>query len=61
MDGRCAIFTCFINCKMNEFASNSLALMFYRYKKIVYDAAMLPLQRSLLVTPTNRITYTIDV
>ncbi len=30
-------------------------------EKIVYDAGMRPLQRSLLATPTNRITYTIDV
>lgn len=30
-------------------------------EKIVYDGDMQPLQRSLLATPTNRITYTIDV
>lgn len=30
-------------------------------EKIVYDEDMRPLQRSLLATPTNRITYTIDV
>lgn len=30
-------------------------------EKIVYDSLMRPLQRSLLTTPTNRITYTIDV
>ncbi|MGU3575523.1 UTRA domain-containing protein [Brucellaceae bacterium C25G] len=30
-------------------------------EKIVYDNDMIPLQRSLIATPTNRITYTIDV
>ncbi|MDZ7908605.1 MAG: UTRA domain-containing protein [Gemmobacter sp.] len=42
-----------LGCKLGE--------PLFDMEKIVYDAAMLPLQRSLLVTPTNRITYTIDV